>query len=41
LRQGPIELDELNRLVTPHGVRFIDDWIPDVKSADYLRPIGE
>jgi hypothetical protein len=28
LRQGPIGLDELNRLGEPHGIRFFNDWIP-------------
>jgi Bacterial protein of unknown function (DUF899) len=30
LRQGPIGLDELNRLGEPHGIRFFDDWIPEL-----------
>ena len=41
LRQGPIGLDELNRLGEPHGIRFFDDWIPDLKAAYNLRLIGE
>jgi hypothetical protein len=41
LRQGPIGLDELNRLGEPHGIRFFDDWIPDLKAAYKLRLIGE
>jgi quercetin dioxygenase-like cupin family protein len=41
LRQGPIGLDELNRLGVPHGIRFFDDWIPDLKAAYGLRVIGE
>ena len=41
LRQGPVWLDELNRLGEPHGIRFFDDWISELK-ADYgLRLIGE
>jgi quercetin dioxygenase-like cupin family protein len=41
LRQGPIGLDELNRLGEPHGIRFFDDWVPDLKAAYDLRLIGE
>ena len=41
LRQGPIGLDELNRLGEPHGIRFFDDWIPDLKATYNLRLIGE
>jgi hypothetical protein len=41
LRQGPIGLGELNRLGEPHGIRFFDDWIPDLKAAYNLRVIGE
>jgi quercetin dioxygenase-like cupin family protein len=41
LRQGPIGLDELNRLGAPHGIWFFDDWIPDLKAAYKLRLIGE
>jgi quercetin dioxygenase-like cupin family protein len=41
LRQGPIVIDELNRLGAPHGIRFFDDWIPDLKAAFNLRLIGE
>ena len=41
LRQGPIGLDELNRLGKPHGIRFFDDWIPELKAAYHLRVIGE
>ena len=41
LRQGPIGIDELNRLGAPHGIRFFDDWIPDLKAAYNLRLIGE
>jgi hypothetical protein len=41
LRRGPIGLDELNRLGEPHGIRFFDDWIPDLKAAYNLRLIGE
>jgi quercetin dioxygenase-like cupin family protein len=38
LRQGPIGLDELNRLGEPHGIRFFDDWVPDLKAAYNVRP---
>jgi quercetin dioxygenase-like cupin family protein len=41
LRRGPIGMDELNRLGEPHGIRFFDDWIPDLKAAYDLRVIGE
>jgi hypothetical protein len=41
LRQGPTGLDELNRLGEPHGIRFFDDWIPDLKAAYDLRVVGE
>ena len=41
IRQGPIGLDELNHLGEPHGIRFFDDWIPDLKAAYNLRLIGE
>jgi hypothetical protein len=41
LRQGPIGLEELNRLGEPHGIHFFDDWIPDLKAACNLRLIGE
>ena len=41
MRQGPIGFDELNRLGEPHGIRFFDDWIPDLKAAYNLRLIGE
>ena len=41
LRRGPIGLDELNSLGKPHGIRFFDDWIPDLKAAYNLRVIGE
>jgi hypothetical protein len=41
LRQGPIGLDELNRLGEPHGIRFINDWIPKIKAAYDLRVVGE
>lgn len=41
LQQGPVGIDELNRLGEPHGIRFFDDWIPRLK-ADYgVRVIGE
>jgi quercetin dioxygenase-like cupin family protein len=41
LRQGPIGLDELNRLGAPHGIRFFDDWTADLKASYNLRLIGE
>ncbi|MBG0854943.1 cupin domain-containing protein [Streptomyces spinoverrucosus] len=41
LRQGPATLDELNRLGERHGIRFFDDWIPDLKAAYGLRVVGE
>jgi hypothetical protein len=41
LRQGPIGLAELNRPGAPHGIRFFDDWIPELKAAYDLRLIGE
>jgi quercetin dioxygenase-like cupin family protein len=41
LGQGPIGLDELNRLGEPHGIRFFDDWVPDLKAEYNLRLIGE
>jgi hypothetical protein len=41
LRHGPIGLDELNHLGAPHGIRFFDDWIADLKAAYNLRLIGE
>ena len=34
-------LDELNRLVEPHAIRYFDDWIPDLKAAYNLLLIGE
>jgi hypothetical protein len=39
--QGPVGLEELNRLGEPHGIRFFDDWIADLKAAYNLRVIGE
>jgi hypothetical protein len=33
--------DELNRVGEPHGIRFLDDWIPDLKAAYDPRVIGE
>ena len=41
LRQGPIGLDELNSLGEPHGIRFFDDWIPELKAAYDVRVVGE
>jgi hypothetical protein len=40
-RVGGIGLDELNRLGQPHGIRFFDDWIADLKAAYNVRVIGE
>ena len=41
LRQGPVGLDELNRLGEPHGIQFFDEWIAELKAAYNLRVIGE
>jgi mannose-6-phosphate isomerase-like protein (cupin superfamily) len=41
LHQGPVGLDELNRLGEPHGIQFFDDWIGELKAAYNLRVIGE
>jgi hypothetical protein len=41
LRQGPIGLDELNHLGERHGIRFFDDWIPELKAVRNLRVVGE
>lgn len=41
MHQGPIRLDELNRLGEPDGIRFFDDWIADLKAAYNLRLISE
>ena len=41
LSQGPVGLDELNRLGEPHGIQFFDDWIGELKAAYNLRVIGE
>jgi quercetin dioxygenase-like cupin family protein len=41
LREGPVGLDELNRLGEPHGIQFFDDWIAELKAAYNLRVIGE
>ncbi len=41
LHQGPIGLGELNRRGAPHGIHFVDDWIPELKAAYNLRLIGE
>lgn len=41
LRQGPIRLDELNDLGKPHGIRFFDDWVADLKATYGLRLVGE
>jgi len=41
LRHGPIGWDELNRLGEPHGIRFFDDWVAELKTAYGLRLVGE
>ena len=41
VREGPVGLDELNRLGEPHGIRFFDDWIAEIKATYNLRVIGE
>jgi quercetin dioxygenase-like cupin family protein len=41
LSEGPIGLEELNRLGKPHGIQFFDDWIDELKAAYNLRVIGE
>ena len=41
VREGPVGLDELNRLGEPHGIRFFDDWIAELKATYNLRVIGE
>jgi hypothetical protein len=41
VRRGPVGLEEWNRLGEPHGIRFFDDWILDVKAAYDLRVVGE
>ena len=41
VREGPVGLDELNRLGEPHGIRFFDDWIAELKATYHLRVIGE
>ena len=41
LRRGPIGLDELNRLGAPHGIRFFEDWIADLKATYNVRLVGE
>jgi hypothetical protein len=40
LRRGPVGLDELNRLGEPHGIRFFDDWVPELTATYHLRLIG-
>ena len=40
LRQGPIGLEEWNRLGEPHGIRFFDDWIPDLRAWGRMDGIG-
>lgn len=41
LGQGPVGLEELNRIGAPHGIRFFDDWIAELKAAYNVRLIGE
>ncbi len=41
VRQGPVGLEELNRLGDPHGISFFEDWIPELKAAYDLRVVGE
>ena len=41
LRQGPMALDDLNRVGAPHGIRFFDDWTAELKAAHGLRVVGE
>jgi quercetin dioxygenase-like cupin family protein len=41
VREGPVGLDEPNRLGEPHGIRFFDDWIAELKATYHLRVIGE
>jgi quercetin dioxygenase-like cupin family protein len=41
LAQGPTAIDELNRLGERHGIRFFDDWIPELKAAYDVRLLGE
>ena len=41
VREGPVGLDELNRLGEPHGIRFFDEWIAELKATYNLRVIGE
>lgn len=41
LRQGPVGLDELNALGEPHGIRFFDDWVPELKATYGVRVVGE
>ena len=41
LAQGPAGFEELNRIGAPHGIRFFDDWVPDLKAAYNVRLAGE
>jgi quercetin dioxygenase-like cupin family protein len=41
VQQGPVGLEELNRLGDPHGIRFFEDWIPELKAAYNLRVVGQ
>ena len=41
IKKGPIALDELNRLGAPHGIRFFEDWIAELKATYNVRLVGE
>lgn len=41
LSRGSVGLDELNLLGEPHGIRFFDDWIPELTAAYNVRVIGQ
>jgi mannose-6-phosphate isomerase-like protein (cupin superfamily) len=41
LGAGPLELDAWNEIGRRHGIRFFDDWIPDLKATYGLRLVGE
>jgi quercetin dioxygenase-like cupin family protein len=38
--RGPLMLDDWNEIGLPHGIRFIDDWIPELTATYDLRVIG-
>ncbi|MFD0856965.1 cupin domain-containing protein [Actinomadura adrarensis] len=40
LAQGPVGLDEMNRVGEAHGIRFFDDWIPEITAAYGVRVMG-